>query len=138
MKNSIRLLIAGLSKSLCDWIHAREFFRPKAFELQIGLPTLVEVRSCRAPLSVVFEDDGETAYFYALDYADQRQPIQAAFHIYSVADFGLSQPKSQLRIAWSDDGARVDLSLDRVSVAVVDFESRRGNCRSGFQLSSNW
>jgi hypothetical protein len=47
-----------------------------------GTPTTIEAPSPSVPLAVVFEDDGDTGYFYALELEDRDNPIVDALHIY--------------------------------------------------------
>jgi hypothetical protein len=54
-------------------------------EITIGKATVVEGPSPTPPFVVVFEDDGATGYFYALDTSRADNPIIDALHIYNVA-----------------------------------------------------
>ena len=55
-------------------------------EFTVGRETQVFAESPLSPhYATVFEDDGQTAYFYALDTRNE-QPIAEALHIYNVAD----------------------------------------------------
>ena len=52
----------------------------------MGSPTLVDTMSEDGKWYVVFEDDGETGYFYAVDCSGEAQTIRGALHIYNVRD----------------------------------------------------
>ena len=93
------------------------------------------------PWTVVFEDEGVAAYFYACDRSQQTQEesILDAMLIYNVAalaksDLDLERPEPQ-RIAaveWSRDGLQAVLYLDGTAQALFDFEARCGYCRMDF------
>jgi hypothetical protein len=52
-------------------------------EITVGKVTIVESSSPSQPLASVFEDDGDTGYFYALDLRRQEMPIRDALHTYT-------------------------------------------------------
>ena len=83
--------------------------------------------------SVVFEDDGETGYFYAEDQQSGKEnPIVDAVHIYNVANVKDAKRASELSIVWSADGVRCALLINDYPHAAFDFSSRRGFCRTNF------
>lgn len=96
-----------------------------------GEPVVIEGPSPAERFTTVFEDDGLTGYFYAVDPdwpADT--PIVDALGVYNV-----DEVPTRLRLVelgWSDDGLKAMLRLDQHPVAVYDFAARRGWCRSGF------
>ena len=98
----------------------------------VGKPTVVDSSSPVFPYGAVFEDDGETGYFYALDMRDRGNPIQDAVQIYNVARVADREQPSRLQIVWSTDGAKAGLLLNGVLLAVIDFGARRAVCRTGF------
>ena len=93
------------------------------------------------PWTVVFEDEGVAAYFYACDRSQEvhEHSILDAMLIYNVAalaksDLDLVRPEPQ-RIAaveWSRDGLQAVLYLDGTAQALYDFEARCGYCRMDF------
>jgi hypothetical protein len=93
------------------------------------------------PWTVVFEDEGVAAYFYACDRSQTThdESILDAMLIYNVAaltksDLELERPEPQ-RIAaveWSRDGLQAVLYLDGTPQALYDFEARCGYCRMNF------
>jgi len=100
--------------------------------LNIGTPLVVEGPSPEGDLAAVFEDDGETGYFYALDRERLADPILDAVCIYDVEDVEARAQPRLLHIIWSPDQTRAALLIDQHPHAVFDFRERRGYCRSGF------
>ncbi len=86
------------------------------------------------PWTVVFEDEGIAAYFYACDRSQttQEDSILDGMLIYNV---GALQDVERERIAaveWSKDGLRAVLYLDGSAQALFDFAARAGYCRMNF------
>ena len=90
--------------------------------------------------SVVFEDDGDTGYFYAAERVEGRVRILDALHVYNVQDVVDRHLPSELEIAWTDDGLHALLKLNGRAHAVFDFCTRRGWCRTGIPSapSTGW
>ncbi len=91
-------------------------------------------RSPSVPWTVVFEDEGIAAYFYACDRSreTQEESILDGMLIYNVS--ALNDPKKE-RIAsveWSPDGQQAVLYLDGTAQALFDFAAHRGFCRMDF------
>src|SRR5258706_13991340 len=72
--------------------------------LRVGTPIVVEGSSSDSTFAGVFEDDGSTGYFYALDRRRTDQPILEALHIYNVANVTDASKDSSVEIGWSGDG----------------------------------
>lgn len=93
-------------------------------------------------LVVMFEDDGETGYFYAMDL-HQPQPVVDSLFVYRLSDIqqsSLHEPR-QLQICWSEDGYLAVLLLNGYPHAVFDFRNFIGYNHSQFpypDLSSMW
>jgi len=90
--------------------------------------------------SVVFEDDGNTGYFYALN-SNYKNPIQEALHIYNVENVVDKDIPSELIIAWSKNGNKSILFINNYPHATLDFDNKSGQCRTGFpprNKSSVW
>ena len=86
-----------------------------------------------------FEDDGDTGYFYALDYRDKENPIQDALSIYDVKAVKDGHIPSEVKIVWARDGTKTALLINGYPHAVFDFVTKRGFCRSDFPPpSSKW
>jgi len=91
--------------------------------------------------SVVFEDEGVAAYFYACDRSQTApdQDILDAMLVYNVSALASSDAKlhrpTRERIAaieWSRDGLQAVLYLDGAAQALFDFAARLGHCRMDF------
>ena len=80
--------------------------------------------------AVVFEDDGETGYFYACESVNG--PILDALHIYNVASVKDRDRPSEYEVGWSSLGRQAILMINGYPQAVFDFDGRKGWCRSGF------
>jgi hypothetical protein len=100
--------------------------------LHVGQPTSIEAASPTCPLGVVFEDDGETGYLYALEFERAENPICDALYIYNADNVVDRETPSVVKLAWSVDGQKALLLINDYPHAVFDFERRRGFCRSGF------
>jgi hypothetical protein len=88
-----------------------------------------------APLgdhSVVFEDNGETGYFYAVKRQGEGLQILDAVQIYVVRKVVDREIPTEVEVAWTDRGDRAALYLNSYPHAVFDFQTRRGYCRTGF------
>ena len=75
---------------------------------------------------VVFEDDGEAAYFYAVEKAQPELRILDALHIHETGEGSETLPPAQLKIIWSRDWQKVALVIDDHVHAVFDFEAHGG------------
>jgi len=85
-----------------------------------------------SPFAAVFEDDGETGYFYGLDTRIKENPILDALHVYNAQAVTDRDRESIAQVVWSADGLRVVLLLNDYPHAAFDFEQSRGYCRTGF------
>ena len=106
--------------------------------LHVGKPTIVEAYADRSPFAAVFEDDGESAYFYGLDTRLGAQPVLDAVHVYNVGALRDRQALNDVEIRWSKDQHRVALLLNGQPHAAFDFAKHRAYCRSNFPPSSSW
>lgn len=94
-------------------------------EIQPGRQDVVESQSSSRPFMTVFEDDGETGYFYALDLTRERgNQIVDAVQIYLVPEEPGEVNNRVLRILWSPDGDKSALEFDGAMRAVFDFPGR--------------
>ena len=100
--------------------------------LHVGQAAAYKSVSPKASFAVVFEDDGDTGYLYALDTTRTEQPILDTLHIYNVANVTDRSKPSTLQVAWSDDGLKAVAVINRYPHAVFDFEAQRGYCRTNF------
>jgi hypothetical protein len=90
--------------------------------------------SSAVPWTVVFEDEGVAAYFYACDRSQQTQEasILNAMLIYNVGSLQDAETERLAAIEWSKDGQRAVLYLDGTAQALFDFAARAGHCRLDF------
>jgi hypothetical protein len=103
----------------------------------VGEETWLAGDSPTAPFGCVFEDDGTTAYFYALEL-EPEQRILDAVHIYNVANVTDAHRPSKAEIVWSPDGLGSVLLINDYPHAVFDFRHQRAYCRTAFPPPSEW
>jgi hypothetical protein len=101
-------------------------FRPGRAFLSVNSPTV--------PWTVVFEDEGIAAYFYACDRSQttQEDSILDAMLIYNVAALQETARERLAAVEWSRDGLQAVLYLDGTAQALFDFAARQGHCRLNF------
>jgi hypothetical protein len=73
-----------------------------------------------------------TSYLYGLDPSREGNPIVDALHIYNAAQVTDRNRPSVVQLVWSADGLKAALLINGYPHAVIDFESRRGYCRTNF------
>lgn len=101
-------------------------------EIYVGVSSVVEGQAPESQYAAIFEDDGDTGYFYALDPSIEGNPIQDAVQIYNVANVADRAEPSVVKIGWSIDSKKVILLINSYPHAVFDFEAKRAFCRTGF------
>lgn len=101
-------------------------------EILVGHEAVVEGPAPDGPFATVFEDDGDTGYFYALDASAEGNQIQDALCIYNVDGVSDREKPSVVRIGWSQDSRKAVLLINNYPHAVFDFSTRQGFCRTGF------
>jgi len=107
-----------------------------AEEIRVGEKIVVEGPSPPPPLEAVFEDDGESGYFYALDHSREDNPVVDALCIYDVEGVSDKHLPSKVQIVWSPNHRKAALLINNYPHAVFDFDARRGYCRTGFPSDS--
>ena len=100
--------------------------------ITLGNPISLDCPSPKSNFSVVFEDDGETGYFYGLNLEDKKQPVLDALQIYNVKDILDENVSVKVEIIWSEDGLKSCLAINGFKHAVFDFESRKAYCRTNY------
>ena len=98
----------------------------------IGTPITLDCPSPTTSYAVIFEDDGETGYFYGLNLENKKQPVLDALHIYNVRDVLDANVSLKLEIIWSEDGLKSGLALNGFTHAVFDFQARKAYCRNNY------
>jgi hypothetical protein len=110
-----------------------------AYKLQVGKPEAFETRSPDGRYSVVFEDDGDTGFLYALDYSKKEEnPIQEAMSIYDVKNVTDRSRPSEVVLVWTADSRKAALFINSYPHAVFDFEKKRGYSRRNFPKPGKW
>jgi len=100
--------------------------------IQVGTATMIFSASQSTSYAAVFEDDGETGYFYGLDNSLGESPIVDALHIYNTAQITDKHLPSSVKIYWSSDRLKTVLMINDYPHAVIDFASKRAYCRTNF------
>ena len=99
---------------------------------RVGQPLVVDADSPEGRYATVFEDDGKTGYFYAVDTdVEDGNPVRDAMLVYVAADVTDAALESTLEIGWSDDGQKALLLINDEPHAAFDFGQRQGWCLSG-------
>ncbi|HEY4109250.1 DUF2251 domain-containing protein [Puia sp.] len=75
---------------------------------------------------VVFEDDGDAAFFYAVEKNNDELRILDALHIHEMDEEAEPLPPAQLKIIWSRDWLKCALVIDDHVHALFDFEAHGG------------
>ena len=100
--------------------------------LKVGHAVVVDADSPAGRYAVVFEDDGATGSFHAVDTdVEEGNPVQDALLVYVAADVIDADQASTLEIGWSDDGAKALLLINDAPHAAFDFAARQGWCQLG-------
>ena len=110
-------------------------------ELLVGSETVIESDSPDEARGVVFEDDGETGYFYARDYSVPDQVFVDALHIYSSQGVTDRDKPCRLKIIWTRDFRAAALMINLVPHAVFNFTERCGYAKRPFPApdpSTGW
>jgi hypothetical protein len=103
--------------------------------LKIGEDTFIDSTAENNNL-VVFEDNCETGYFYAVDRNDDLKVLDG-LHIYDVSSVTDKHKPSILKILWTEDESKAFLSINNYYHAVFDFKNKAGYCRNGFPETNN-
>ena len=107
--------------------------------LKVGTKDVLDSKSPKNDFAVVFEDDGDTGYLYALDKTRKDQPILDAVNIYDVKSVTDRDKPSKFTIVWSPDGLKAALFINNYPHAVFDFAAKRGYCRTNFpEADKSW
>lgn len=95
-----------------------------------GEDLFIESFSMENRFGVVFEDDGEAAYFYAVEKDEQGDGLQIldALHIHETEeeDEAGSGGEKTLLIIWSRDWMKCALVIDGFCNALFDFKAQGG------------
>lgn len=108
-------------------------------EAQITVGTADTFLDCTAvdgERSVVFEDDGTTGYFYAVQTGAE-QEILDALHVYDVANVADRQVPVRVQIFWDENWTAAVLLINGYGHALYDFQRAAGFCRNAFPAATN-
>lgn len=101
-------------------------FLGKRAEIKPGASVIIESDSLDGARGVVFEEDGETGYFYARDFQIGNSLFVDALHIYAVAVVKDAHIPPTLRIIWSRDWQKAALLINDIPHAMFDFVEKCG------------
>lgn len=99
-------------------------------QLIVGEAQVIKSLAPEGMLAAVFEDDGRTGYFYALDESVEVNPILDAVHIYNVEDISDYHIPSDVKIGWSEDSQKCVLLINGYPHAVFDFVGKMGTAEA--------
>jgi len=102
--------------------------------LLIGEASFIESNASEGNYSVVFEDDGDTAYFYAAERTGEPDGLRIldALHIYNADEIAEEEKQAVLAIIWSKDWLKCALVINNYCHAVFDFAAQGGYNRNEF------
>ena len=100
--------------------------------ITVGVESIIESDSPDGTRGVVFQDDGETGYFYARDYRKLGTLFVDALHIYSVQGVIDRDRPSELKIIWTRDFDAAALLLNQKAHAVFHFGRHCGYSEDPF------
>ena len=104
-------------------------------DFTVGMPEVLQSFFEHVPYGVVFEDDGDTGYFYAAS----KDGILDALHIYNVEDVSDKHIPNHVLILWDDACTLAALCINDYIHAVYDFVEQAGYCRNGFpETDGEW
>ena len=104
-------------------------------DFTVGMPEVLQSFFEYVPYGVVFEDDGDTGYFYATS----KDGILDALHIYNVEDVSDKHIPNHVLILWDDACTLAALCINDYIHAVYDFVAQAGYCRNGFpEAEGEW
>ena len=99
---------------------------------KIGDKFVLQVDAPSREVTVVFEDDGDTGYLYALaPLASGELELLDALHVYN-AEADLRGADIRLEVEWSEDSKLAGLRLNASLWALFDFGAQTGWSRSNF------
>jgi len=92
-----------------------------------GEDLFLESFSPENSFGVVFEDDGDTAYLYAVEKDKEGAGVRIldALHIHE-SEEGAAEKPGRVQIVWSRDWMKCALVIDGLCHALFDFEAHGG------------
>jgi hypothetical protein len=97
-------------------------------EWVVGADLFLESFSPENSFGVVFEDDGDAAYFYAVEKDKEGTGVQVldALHVHERDEEDEVTETRRLQIVWSRDWLKCALVIDGQCHALFDFEAHGG------------
>ncbi|UOQ73840.1 DUF2251 domain-containing protein [Hymenobacter cellulosilyticus] len=111
-------------------------------QIKVGQPEpgqenqLISSTATGHEFEVMFEDDGETGYLYALRNGDELE-ILDALHIYNVADVQDRETPVTVQVFWDVAQTTAALIIAGYCHALYDFQRQMGFCRNAFPPAKN-
>ena len=105
----------------------------------VGVPFAVTFSAPQGRFGVVFEDDGDTGYAYAIRRRRVRSPeVLDALHLYNVTLVKDRDREHSVEVRWSPDGTRAAVLLNGHVHAAIAFAEQRAGCMNAFPPPSPW
>ncbi|MBC6991335.1 DUF2251 domain-containing protein [Hymenobacter sp. BT491] len=86
-------------------------------------------------LGVIFEDDGTTGYFYAVNQGGESMIVVDALHIYNVDDVADKEIAVTGQIFWDEEESAAAMIINGYCHALFDFKRQAGFCRNAYPPS---
>jgi len=109
--------------------------------IRVGVDTIIEATAPDGQRGVVFEDDGNTGYFYARDFSQPDLLFIDALHVYDVAAVSDSDRPSVVKIIWTCDFMAAALLINQRPHVIFHFGERCGYAEKPFpepDSNSGW
>src|SRR5690349_18834285 len=112
----------------------------KKENIVIGNERFIESVASDAEFAVMFEDDGETGYFYAAekDAGTGAVTVLDMLFIYDVEQVPKEKRAATLALVWSTGWKQCALVLDDTCHAIFDFQNKAGYNLAGFPPPNIW
>jgi hypothetical protein len=104
--------------------------------ITVGQEVVIDCCPVSTENGVVFEDDGQTGYLYAIKGGGENFVILDAVHIYNVANVTDKEIPSEIKIYWNENSSKAALHINDYCHAIMDFKNKKGLCRTGFPPAS--
>ncbi len=106
----------------------------KEQRIVIGDEIFIESNASENNFAVMFEDDGESGYFYGAEKETGTTDLRILdmLHIYDVESIPAAEKNAMLNIIWSKDWTKCALVIDKYCHAVFDFADHGAYNRNEF------
>ncbi len=102
----------------------------------VGTETVLDSTAAKGSVGVVFEDDGDTGYLYAV-VPGPETTILDALHVYNVADVADRHIPVKAQLFWTVQETAAALIINGHCHALYDFQRQAGFCRNAFPEALN-